>query len=292
MKVGFIGGGKVGTAFGKFLINHGIQVIGYNSRSKQSLDNAIQYTDTKPFNKVELIKTADVIFITVKDDQIQKVLEETIKNFDTLKGKTFIHMSGVHSSRVFLKAFKKGADVFALHPLQSVSIIDKAVKDFENTYFSIETMGSKNKHIEKILTYIDNYFEIDSNQKSVYHMAACVFSNYLTTLMDFGLELTSSIGIDKDQAFEAMLPLINGTIKNIQEDGIEHSLTGPLARGDIETIKTHLKSYKDFNQEYEDFYRMMGLKTLDYIEKNNIQKTKMIESLRSVLEGRYEKDHN
>lgn len=292
MKVGFIGAGKVGTAFGKFLINQGVHVIGYNSRSRKSLENAIQYTHTKALEKVDLINAADVIFITVKDDQIRKVLEESIKNFNTLEGKTFIHMSGVHSSEILMKAFKKGADVYALHPLQSVSIIEKAVKDFENTYFSIETIGSNNKHIEKILSNIDHYFEIKSNHKSVYHMAACVFSNYLTTLMDFGLELTSSIGIDKDQAFEAMLPLINGTIKNIQAKGIDDSLTGPLARGDVETIKTHLKSYEKFNQAYEDFYRIMGLKTIDYIEKNNIQKTEMIENLRSILEGSHEKDHN
>lgn len=292
MKIGFIGAGKVGTAFGKFLMNQGIQVIGYNSRSRKSLENAINYTNTKAFDKEALINVCDVIFITVKDDQIQNVLETSINDFDDLKEKTFIHMSGVHSSKILIKAHEKGADIYALHPLQSVSNIEKAVKDFENTYFSIESIGNKNKHIEKILSSINHYFEIESNKKSVYHMAACVFSNYLTTLMDFGLELTSSIGIDKDQAFEAMLPLINGTIKNIQNNGIEHSLTGPLARGDVKTIKSHLDTYEKMNQEYKDFYQVMGLKTLDYIEKNNVQKTEIIKNMRNILEGSHEKDHN
>jgi predicted short-subunit dehydrogenase-like oxidoreductase (DUF2520 family) len=292
MKIGFIGAGKVGTAFGKFLINHGIQVIGYNSRGKESLENAIQYTNTRAFEKEELINAADVIFITVKDDQIQNVIETSINAFSDLKEKTFIHMSGVHSSKVLIAAHRKGADIYALHPLQSVSNIEKAAKDFEDTYFSMESIGKKNKHIEKILSTVNHYFEIEPDQKSVYHMAACIFSNYLTTLMDFGLELTSSIGIDKDKAFEAMLPLINGTIKNIKNGGIEHSLTGPLARGDVETIKSHLASYKKMNQEYKDFYQVMGLKTLDYIEKNRIQRTETINNMRNILEGSHEKDNN
>src|SRR6056297_767847 len=291
MKVGIIGAGKVGTAFGKFLINHGISVIGYNSRSKKSLEHAINYTKTRAFQKEELINAADVIFITVKDDQIQNVLETSIDTFQDLREKTFIHMSGVHSSKILIKAYEKKADIYALHPLQSVSNIEKAVKDFEKTYFSIESIGSKNKHIKKILSSINHYFEIEPNQKSVYHMSACVFSNYLTTLIDFGLELTSSIGIDKDKAFEAMLPLINSTIKNIQNEGIEHSLTGPLARGDVKTIESHLESYNKVNQEYESFYRVMGIKTLDYIEKNSIQKTEIIKNMRNVLEDSHEKDN-
>jgi len=201
-------------------------------------------------------------------------------------------MSGVHSSKILNKAFERGADVYSLHPLQSVSIIEKATNDFEETYFSIETIGEFNDNIITILSFINNYFKIESSQKSIYHMAACIFSNYLTTLMEFGLVLTSSIGIDQNNAFKAMLPLINSTIENIELKGIDKSLTGPLARGDVETIKTHLKSYERMNQEYEDFYRIMGLKTLDYIEKNNIQKTEIIENLRSVLEGSHEKDNN
>lgn len=292
MKVGFIGAGKVGTAFGKFLINKGINVIGYNNRGKENLEKALEFTQTKAYSKKEIVDISDVIFITVKDDQIKEVLESSIDSFKSLKQKTFIHMSGAHSSKILDKAFERGADVYSLHPLQSVSIIEKATNDFEETYFSIETIGEFNDNIITILSFINNYFKIESSQKSVYHMAACVFSNYLTTLMEFGLVLTSSIGIDQNNAFKAMLPLINGTIENIELKGIDKSLTGPLARGDVETIKNHLKSYERMNQKYEDFYRVMGLKTLDYIEKNNIQNNEMIENLRSVLEGSHEKDNN
>jgi len=292
MKVGFIGAGKVGTAFGKFLINKGISVIGYNSRSKESLKKTIQYTQTKEYSKVELIKNADVIFITVSDDTIQDVLESSIESFKRLDQKTFIHMSGAHSSKILIKAFDKGADVYSLHPLQSVSIVEKAVKDFEDTFFSIETIGELNDSIKEILELIKDHFEIDSNQKAVYHMAACVFSNYLTTLMDLGLELTASIGIEKEKAFKAMLPLVNGTLKNIETKGIERSLTGPLARGDVHTIETHLESYEKLNESYEDFYRFMGLKTLDYIEKNDILEADKIQLMKTTLEGNHEKNNN
>lgn len=291
MKIGFIGAGKVGTAFGKFLINKGINVIGYNSRNDESMRKATEYTQTKNYSKKDLVKEADVIFITVNDDNIQNVLEDSISSFKRLDNKTFIHMSGAHSSRLLIKAFNKGADVYSLHPLQSVSVIEKAVKDFDNTYFSVETIGEINENMREILTSIKNHFKIESSQKAIYHMAACVFSNYLATLMDFGLELTSSIGIDEDKAFKAMLPLINGTLKNIEIKGIKNSLTGPLARGDVDTIKKHLKSYERLNKDYEVFYRFLGLKTLNYAEKNNMLKADKFQLMKNILEGNHEKDN-
>ncbi|MDM8534127.1 DUF2520 domain-containing protein [Clostridiaceae bacterium HSG29] len=285
MKIGFIGAGKVGTSFGKFLINKGFNVVGYSSRGKTNLENTVKFTNTKKFSSVDLINECDLIFLTVNDDSIKSVLDESIMSFEKLVNKTFIHMSGAHSSRLLMNAYEKGAKVYSLHPLQSVSSIENAVKDFSNSVFSIETINEEiDENIQKILDILKSYFKIDSDKKAIYHMAASVFSNYLNTLMDFGLELTSSLDIDKKFAFEAMKPLIYSSLKNIENNGVENSLTGPLSRGDVNTIKTHLKTYEENNKNFEEFYRFMGLRTMDYIEKNGILDETKIDELRNTLE--------
>ncbi|MEA1974041.1 MAG: Rossmann-like and DUF2520 domain-containing protein [Bacillota bacterium] len=293
MKIGFIGAGKVGTSFGKFLITKGFNVIGYSSRGSINLEKAIKFTNTKRFNSKELINKSDLIFITVNDDNIKNVVDDSIKKFSNLKGKTFIHMSGAHSSKLLINAYELGAKVYSLHPLQSVSNIENAVKDFDDSVFSIETIDDEiNESIQEILDVLKSYFKIDSDKKAIYHMSACVFSNYLNTLMDFGLELTSSLGISKEFAFDAMRPLINSSLENIRVNGIEKSLTGPLSRGDVNTIKTHLNTYDENNQKFKNFYEFMGLKTLNYIKKNQILDEIKINELRNTLEGNYEKNNN
>jgi predicted short-subunit dehydrogenase-like oxidoreductase (DUF2520 family) len=292
MKIGFIGAGKVGTSFGKFLINKGFNVIGYSSREGANLARAIKFTNTKKFTKEELVRESDLIFITVNDDMIEKVLNEIIINFDNLKGKTFLHMSGAHSSNLLINACKKGARIYSLHPLQSVSDINQAVNDFENTIFSIEVFDNEiNFNVQEILNKLKSYFKIDSDKKAIYHMSACVFSNYLNTLMDFGLELTSSLGISKEFAFNAMQPLIKSSLQNIEKIGIENSLTGPLVRGDVNTIKTHLETFTKDNKSYKEFYEFMGLKTIDYIEKNAILDELKIDELKELLGGKNEKNN-
>ena len=286
MKIGFIGAGKVGTSFGKFLINKDFNVVGYSSRGKINLEKTVKFTNTKKISdNKELINECDLIFITVNDDNIKNVLDESIKSFEKLNNKSFIHMSGAHSSKLLISAYEKGAKVYSLHPLQSVSNIENAVKDFNNSVFSIESINNEiDENIQKILGVLKSHFQIDSEKKAIYHMAASVFSNYLNTLMDFGLELTSSLDIDKKFAFEAMKPLIYSSLKNIENNGVENSLTGPLSRGDVNTIKTHLKTYEENNKSFEEFYRFMGLRTMDFIKKNEILEESKINELRNTLE--------
>lgn len=288
MKIGFIGAGNVGTSFGKYLIKKNLNVIGYWNRGDHNLQRATNFTNTKAYEtKKNLIEASDVIFITVKDDVIQLISDEISALDINFKQKSILHMSGAHSSKLLESCKQKGAEIFSLHPLQSVTDIEKAVEDFNESIFSIESFsGEFNENIQTILKLLeDRYFTIESDKKVIYHMSACVFSNYLTTLMDFGLALTSSIGIEKDQAFLAMRPLIESTLKNIAKNGIENSLSGPLARGDLETIKDHLKTYEHENQGYEDFYRFMGIKTVEFIKKNEYLSEQDIHQMMELLQG-------
>lgn len=292
MNIGFIGAGKVGKAFGLFLKTKGLQVIGYSNRSKKHLEEAVQLTNTQSLTSRKIIEQSQIIFITTKDDVIQQVLEESIEEFQTLKGKTFIHMSGAHSASILNKAKQKDGIIASIHPLQSVSDPLKASKDFNETYFSFESPCGITENVQEILNVLPNYFKISSDQKPIYHLAACVFSNYLTTLMAYGTDLMDSIGIDSETSIKAMWPLIQGTLKNIESKGINHALTGPLARGDRETIELHLKSLKEKDNALLGFYKDMGLKTLDYMENNEITDIHTRQVLRHLLEDDDVKNNN
>lgn len=285
MKIGFIGAGKVGTSFGAYLYKKGFNVIGYYSRTFNSAENAIKYSRGKAFNNIkDLAKLADMIFITTNDDNITKVCQGLVQEDCLKEGQVLIHMSGASSSRALKSAKKKGCSIYSMHPLQAFASVERAVKDLENTVFSIEGDGDRIHLLEEILKTTGNkYFKLTSQQKTIYHATACVVSNYLVTLMDYGLSLFESIGIEKNEGYKALYPLIEGTIKNIYSLGTDKALTGPIARGDIQTIEKHLKSLEGTASNKTDFYKIMGAMTLEIAKKEKLKDTEKIRELEDIF---------
>lgn len=287
MNFGFIGAGKVGTAFGKYLSDKGFKVEGYYSRSEKSAKNAADFTNSKVYHSMgALIKRSDIIFITTNDDEISKVCKELVQEDLLCSGQILVHMSGGASSKILESAKTKGCYIYSLHPLQAFADIEKAVNDLENTIFSIEGDEEKIDVLEKILNITENkYFNITAEQKSIYHAAACILSNYLVTLVDYGLSFFEAIGIDGEEGYKAVYPLIEGTIKNIHSLGTKKALTGPIARGDIETIENHVKSIGALDEEKLDFYKLMGEKTLKLAEEDKLSSCDKIQELKKILRG-------
>ena len=107
------------------------------------------------------------------------------------------------------------------------------------------------------------FFVIDKKVKPLYHAGACVVSNYLVTVIDVGLQLMESIGIPRAQALPAIIPLVNGTVKNIEKIGIPMALTGPIARGDMSTVLKHLDCLDELAPQLILFYSWLGYYTAE-----------------------------
>lgn len=169
MKIGFIGAGKVGKAFGAYLVKHKHVLSGYFSQSIESAKEAASLTNSGYYSRIEdLVKTSDLIFITTPDSVIETVAnqiakiyseENSIRSLGLLNGKTFVHMSGAHSSECLKVLEIKGADVASLHPIQSIADVETAVKQLETSVFSIEgTQGAQNSLIELLEKNAEHIF--------------------------------------------------------------------------------------------------------------------------------------
>ncbi len=284
MNFGFVGAGKVGTSFGKYLIQNGFSVAGYYSRSRQSAVSASEYTASTCFTKIEdLVQMVDGIFITTGDDQIGEACRHVVDSMDSLQGKFMVHMSGALSSEVLSCAADKGAKIFSLHPLQAFANIDSAQIALKGTVFGIEGQSDLNILKSILETTGNRYIELRPEQKTRYHMVACIVSNYLVTLLGFGLDLFDSIGIDKEQGMHALLPMIRGTIENVEQLGPDKALTGPIARGDLKTIKKHLENFSSKEGEAAEFYTLLCRKTLELATKRKLTDTEQIAELFNLL---------
>ncbi|MEW8958593.1 MAG: Rossmann-like and DUF2520 domain-containing protein [Moorella sp. (in: firmicutes)] len=260
LRVGIVGAGAVGTGMGILLQQRGYEIVGVASRTSASAGRAAARLNCPVFERPEeLARQAEVVFITTNDQAIGPVTEAIAAHGGFHPGQTVIHMSGSLSSGILEPARRAGALALSLHPLQSCADAERAVANLPGSIFSLEgDEGALPLGKRLVADLGGEYIVISAAAKPLYHAAACVASNYLVSLIDLSLRLIEAAGVEPALAGRALMPLIKGTLANIEAMGIPRALTGPIARGDLETIRDHLKAMGDVPAEVEELYCALG----------------------------------
>jgi predicted short-subunit dehydrogenase-like oxidoreductase (DUF2520 family) len=281
-----IGAGMVGTAIGFLLRKTGYKVIAIADKSPTALKRALPYTGGKDFRTPrEAVQEADCILITTPDDAISSACEE-IALCQVIKRKFVFHMSGAGGLDLLESAKKAGAAVASIHPLQSFSSIDQAIKNIPGSYFGITADKKAQKIAKKIVHDLGGIpLFISSEQKPLYHAAACFASNYLVSLMNVVESIYQAIGLNEKDAKTAYLPLVYGSLKNIENSGSIPSLTGPIARGDFGTIKKHISAINKNLPQYSSLYSSLGLITVKVAQQKGALNAQQAKTINAILKG-------
>ena len=121
-------------------------------------------------------------------------------------------------------------------------------------------------------------YRIDKKAKILYHAAAVTACNYFIALMDAALALAEKAGIDRSTAWSALEVLIKAAHNNIENLGTKEALTGPIARGDIDTVKRHLDQLAHTNDDLDDLYRTLGSYTVTMaVQKGTLHHEKALQ---------------
>lgn len=245
MKAGFIGAGKVGFSLGKYLAQGGVTITGYYSRSRTSAEEAAAFTGSRYYEELaDIVNDSDTLFVTVPDGAIGEIWDDMCGL--QVKGKNICHCSGSISSAVFFNAEALGAYSYSIHPLYAVSDKYQSWKELSRAYFAIEGSRAHLEDLRRVFAGLGNkVVSIDSEKKTLYHAAAVMVSNQMAALADMGAELLVSCGFDRDDAAAALAPLIEGNAVKIAQVGAEKALTGPVERGDADTVRRHLAALEE-----------------------------------------------
>ena len=195
-------------------------------------------------------------------------------------------MSGAGGLDLLEPAKKAGAAVGSIHPLQSFSSIDNAIKNIPSSYFGITADKKAKKQAETIALALGGKpIYISATQKPLYHAAACVASNYLVSLLNVVESIYQSIGINEEDAKKAYLPLIYGSLKNVELSGTVSALTGPIARGDSGTIQKHVDAIHANLPHYASLYSSLGLITVDLARQKGTLNLQQAKQISDILKG-------
>lgn len=286
LKIGFIGAGKVAAALGRYLSGHGVKIGGYLDHTAEKSAAAAEWTGGRAYSDPDgLAHDCSVILIATQDDRISTACEDLVSTGKIGSDHLVGHLSGAHTSLILDAAARAGAGVFSLHPLQSFANEERAVANMTQTFFTLEGRDPRLDSIERMLRKAGNpCLRIDPAGKTFYHLSACIVSNYLVTLMAHAMEALSYSGIEERQGFQALLPLIHGTIANIAQFGPAEALTGPVARGDVSTVSLHLEALESRGlTRLREIYTYLGLRTLELSRRNSLGGSPGIEAVEQVL---------
>jgi predicted short-subunit dehydrogenase-like oxidoreductase (DUF2520 family) len=261
LKLGFIGAGTVGTALAVRLAEKGYKVTAVASRTFASAERlAVQVPGCQAVKTgQEVIEAADLIFITTPDDAI----DQTASALKWHPGKWVVHCSGAHSTNVLAEAERQGALTGAFHPLQTFASVKYAIQNMPGSAFGIEGTEPLLSTLKEMATALGGTPQIlRPEDKVLYHASAVIASNYLVTLVKVATDLWVDFGATREEAIKALMPLIRGTLNNIQNVGIPNCLTGPIARGDAGTIEKHLDALGRLAPDILPIYCELGLNTI------------------------------
>jgi predicted short-subunit dehydrogenase-like oxidoreductase (DUF2520 family) len=261
VKLGFIGTGTVGTALAIRLNDRGYPVVTASSKngiSSKNLAQKIEGCKAADSNQA-VADAAELVFITTPDGVIPQVATEVKWH----EGQSVVHCSGADSTETLEPARKLGAQAGTIHPLQTFASVDQAIENIPGSTFAVEAEEPLKSTLRDIATTLKgDFIELKAEDKVLYHAAAVIACNYLVTLVKLATDLWQTFDVPTNQAAKALLPLLRGTINNIENVGIPGCLTGPLARGDTGTITKHIEAMKKTAPDVLPTYLELGRQTV------------------------------
>ena len=261
-----VGPSKVGTAIAVLARRAGYEVAAIGGRDLVKTEMAAEQIGglVKAGTPFEAAGAGELVLLAVSDDAIETVCNELAEADAFSTGTVVAHCSGALGHDILRTAReRRGCQIASLHPLQTFPTVQSAIDGLAGVHWFLEGDEQAVKVLNGLVTAIGGRpVSISSEQKPLYHAAAVMACNYLTALMDASLATAGGAGVESQTAWEALEPLVKHTVANISNMGPAAALTGPIARGDSETVVRHLEALEKYDPELAEIYRVLGRRTV------------------------------
>ena len=243
LKITIVGPGRVGMHIGSLLsqADWSIQsIIGRNHESFTYVEQVFQgNVILETFGSAR--EPRDVILLTVRDDAIFDVCEQLVRQEIIDSNSVVIHTSGVSNSEALKAAADCKASVASFHPLQTFPSRQGPFSSLKGTYWFFEGGQRASVVAQNICLTLDgNFQEISTAQKSAYHLCATLACNSMNAILDGALQCSDLAGIQREEMQRALGPLMQTNLQKMLSASPITTLTGPVSRGDVDTVRSHL----------------------------------------------------
>lgn len=256
--IAIAGGGRIAQALGRLLRERGQRVVAIASRNPERAAAAARFVwGAQPVGYRELPQYASRVLIAVADEAVTSVAEELAGA--GMRGGAALHTCGAYGPEALAVLAAGGVSCGALHPLQTVATPEQGLSSLPGAAFAVTGEGPAAAWAERIVALLDGLvLRIAAGRRPLYHAAAVMASNYVVGLIDAAVVLMGAAGVEQDKALRAIAPLVRASSENALSLGPLKALTGPIERGDAETVQQHLEALREAPASVREFYRAAG----------------------------------
>lgn len=267
--VTIIGTGSLGSALAKALFENNYTITSLFNRRLRKAESIAREVGARYFSEFpeSVNQLGSLIFLTVQDSEIAQTAHNLARITNDFTGYTVVHCSGSKEASLLEDLKNKGARTAAFHPLQTFPA-GSGTQHFRNIYFDVESDDTTYNYLRGIANDLGGQtIQITAAAKPYLHAAAVMSSNYLVSLLHLSGKIAELGGIDKEAAMQALIPLARTALQNIESNSLPDALTGPIKRGDYETVRLHIDLLKG-DDELLNSYKKLGLQTLQLAKQS------------------------
>ena len=238
MRVFVLGAGRAGSGLARALRASGVEIIGVHGTRAVESDTSEDRVTAGPIP--EHVRDADIVLITVQDARLESALEELLGS--PLRPSTVIlHASGSSDPQTLHRLRQAGHACGTFHPLVSLADPARAAALLRQSWIGIDGDPVATVAARELARALGaRVLIIPEGEKGRYHAAAVFAANFPTVLAAIAIRLLREAGIPEQEGWAALRGLMAATVANVQEGEPAEVLTGPIVRGDADTIMRHL----------------------------------------------------
>ena len=282
--VGFVGAGVLGSGLALALSAAGWRVRAIASRTRASAERAAAIIEgcSALDGAQQVANSCDLVFITTPDSAIAEVAGTVTWQ----REQGVVHCCGAASTELLSAPQAAGAAVGAMHPFQTFAGIDgpgQAAERLKGVTFATAGTGWLAEFLPALAKSLGGRaVEIPDGMRPLYHASAVLSCGHLATLLDAAVGLWECMGFTKEDGVEAAAPLARATIEAIERQGPVRAATGPVVRGDADTVAAHLELLSRYSESLLPLYRQLTESSLHLAQARGVGEAQLDRLRRAI----------
>lgn len=280
-----LGPGRMGLALGYALWQaEAVETLAYMGRRPEPPSHPLFMHSSADYvhGLVRPSHGTTALFLAVPDDRISEMAHAIAELGAAPEGCSAFHLSGVLSTEALTPLHAVGYSVGSFHPLQTVAHSITGADRLPGSSIAVAGEQLAQRTANRLVAALGcTTINVPVRTRPAYHAAAVMASNYLAGLLGASVRLLSEAGVPEKEALSAILPLARGTLDNIEEVGLARAITGPIVRGDSETVGLHMRALGESDRA---LYTAMGRELLRQAQEAGLLDADQIAEILALIE--------
>jgi len=268
-RITIVGAGNLGSALAVALrgAGYGIEwVVGHGTKSLQRAQALGKKVNARASTGVPQQIDSELIWFCVPDSQIAAAAKSFSRAIPWTRKFAF-HSSGALTSDELAILRKRGAMVASVHPL--MTFVRGSRPSLAGVPFAVEGDAAAVKLARQVIADLGGrVHSISKKEKAAYHAWGTFASPLFTSLLAVSEQVASMAGVKNKSARQRMIPILLQTLANYASFGPAGAFSGPIVRGDVDTVKRHLRVLRG-SPEAHRAYQALALAAVKYLPSKN-----------------------